>query len=222
MSQKLELISFKLCPFVQRAVIVLKHKNIDFDVTYIDLNDKPDWFNEISPLGQVPVLKVGDNDVLFESAVIQEYVDEITPPSLQPADPLIKAKNRAWINFGADIIFAMQGLVTAKDESASKEKMAVITHKLAQLEAQHSGAEYFNGGEFNMIDAAYAPLLMRLSFVKALTGTDLLAGCPKLAKWSATLLAMPAVQDSVVENLPMMYRGMIKHMDGYLATQLSD
>ena len=94
MSQKLELISFKLCPFVQRAVIVLKHKNIDFDITYIDLNDQPDWFKAISPLGQVPLLKVG-GEVLFESTVIQEYVDEVTPPSIQPADPLVKAKNRA-------------------------------------------------------------------------------------------------------------------------------
>ncbi|HHT00269.1 MAG TPA: glutathione S-transferase family protein, partial [Thiomicrospira sp.] len=63
MSAKLDLISFKLCPFVQRAVIVLKKKNIDFDITYIDLNNPPEWFKELSPLGQVPVLKVG-NDVL--------------------------------------------------------------------------------------------------------------------------------------------------------------
>jgi len=221
MSQKLELISFKLCPFVQRAVIVLKHKNIDFDITYIDLNDQPDWFKAISPLGQVPVLKVGD-EVLFESAVIQEYVDEVTPPSMQPADPLVKAKNRAWINFGSDIIFAMHGLVMAKDEEAANEKMAVITQKLSQLEAQHSGGDYFNGSEFNMIDAAFAPMLMRLCFIKTLTGVDLLGDCPKMQNWTEVLLEMPAVQQSVVENLMMMYKGMVKHMDGYLATKLID
>lgn len=219
MSQKLELISFKLCPFVQRAVIVLKHKNIDFDITYIDLNDQPEWFKAISPLGQVPVLKVGD-EVLFESSVIQEYVDEITPPSIQPTDPLVKAKNRAWINFGSDIIFAMQGLVMAKEQAVVDEKTAVITQKLAQLEAQHSGGTYFNGDDFNMIDAAYAPMLMRLCFIKTLTGTDLLADCPKLANWTEVLLEMPAVQQSVVENLMMMYKGMLKHMDGVLATKL--
>jgi hypothetical protein len=56
----LHLISFKTCPFVQRAVITLKHKNIDFDITYIDLAEPPDWFLEMSPLGKVPVLKVDD------------------------------------------------------------------------------------------------------------------------------------------------------------------
>ncbi len=60
----LHLISFKTCPFVQRAVITLKHKNIDFDITYIDLADPPDWFLEISPLEKVPVLKV-DDEILF-------------------------------------------------------------------------------------------------------------------------------------------------------------
>jgi len=220
MSKKLELISFKLCPFVQRAVIVLKHKNIDFDVTYIDLNDKPDWFDKISPLGQVPVLKVGEDDVLFESSVIQEYVDEITPPSLQPADLLVKAKNRAWINFGSDILFAMHGMVMTKDEAVFNEKQSVILKKLGQIEAVHSGGAYFNGREFNMIDAAFAPMLMRLCFIKTLTGTDLLADCPKLQQWTEILLEMPAVQQSVVEDLMMMYKGMIKHMDGVLTSKL--
>lgn len=219
MSHTLELISFKLCPFVQRAVIVLKQKQVDFDITYIDLNNPPEWFKAISPLGQVPVLKVGD-DVLFESSVIQEYVDEITPPSLQPSDSLLKAKNRAWISFGSDILFAMHALITTKDEAVFEEKQALIQQKLSQLEAQHSGGSYFNGEEFNMIDAAYAPMLMRLCFIKNLTGLDLLEKCPKLSRWSEVLLAMPCVQESVVEDLMSMYKGMIKKMDGLLAASL--
>ena len=221
MSQKLELISFKLCPFVQRAVIVLNEKNIDFDITYIDLNDQPDWFKEISPLGQVPVLKVGD-EVLFESSVIQEYVDEVTPPSLQPEDPLVKAKNRAWISFGGDIIMAMHGMMTSKEEAVSNEKRQVVEQKLKQLEAQHSGAKFFNGDDFNMIDAAYAPLLMRLDYINKMTGVEVLADMPKLKAWQQNLLAMSSVQDSVVPELPMMYKGMVKHMDGYMATKLTD
>lgn len=219
MSQSLELISFKLCPFVQRAVIVLKKKNIDFDITYIDLNNPPEWFKDVSPLGQVPVLKVGD-EVLFESSVIQEYVDEITSPSLQPADPLIKAKNRSWISFGGDILMALHPMVTNKEESISNEKKSLVLQKLAQLETVHSGGEFFNGETFNMIDAAYAPMFMRMDFIKTLTDVDLLANTPKLAKWSKNLLAMDCVKESVVPELPMMYKGMVKHMDGYLATLL--
>lgn len=219
MSQKLELISFKLCPFVQRAVIVLKKKAVDFDITYIDLNNPPEWFKDVSPLGQVPVLKVGD-DVLFESFVIQEYVDEITPPSLQPVDPLLKAKNRAWSSFGGDILMAIHPMVTTKEEAVFNEKRTVVLQKLKQLEGIHSGGSFFNGSDFNMIDAAYAPMFMRMDFVKCLTNIDLLADTPKLSKWSNNLLALECVKQSVVPALPEMYKSMVKHMDGYLASLL--
>ncbi len=219
MLKKLELISFKLCPFVQRAVIVLKQKHVDFDITYIDLNEPPEWFKKISPLGQVPVLKVGD-EVLFESSVIQEYVDEITPPSLQPSDPLIKAKNRAWISFGGDILMAMHAMMTCQEKSVSDEKREFVLNKLHQLETQHSGGDFFNGDQFNMIDAAYAPMLMRLAFIKDLTGIDLLNDTPKLARWSENLMSLDCVKDSVLPELPMMYQGMIKNMNGYMASQI--
>lgn len=217
---KLELISFKLCPFVQRAIIVLKNKKIDFDITYIDIGNPPEWFKKLSPLGQVPILKVGD-EVLFESSVIQEYVDEVTPPSLHPTDPLIKAKNRAWMSFGGDILMLMHGLVAAKDEAGVTEKQDAIKQKLSQLEVVHSGLDFFNGDSFNVIDAAYAPMMMRLDFIKQDTGIDLLQDFPKLAKWSEILLERPCVKSSVVPELPDIYRGMIQHFEGFLSKKLT-
>ncbi len=96
----LELISFNVCPFVQRSVITLIHKNCDYKITFIDLSNPPGWFLEISPLGKVPVLKVDGKEVLFESAVINEFIDDVTPGTLKPSDPLTLAKNRAWIEYG--------------------------------------------------------------------------------------------------------------------------
>ncbi|WP_319379749.1 glutathione S-transferase family protein [Thiomicrorhabdus sp.] len=218
---KLELISFKLCPFVQRAVIVLKYKGIDFDITYIDLNEPPEWFKAISPLGQVPVLKV-DGEVLFESAVIQEFVDEITPPSLHPQDPLIKAKHRAWMSFSSDIIFASHGMVTAQSEEEFIEKQLAVKGKLTRLEGVHSGGDYFAGEQLHLIDTTIAPLFMRLDFIKQLTGVDLLESLPKMQQWSKALLAMSAVRESVVPDLMAMYRMMVVKMDGVLASKLND
>jgi len=60
-------------------VITLNHKNCDYDIIFIGLRNLPDWFLEISPLGKVPVLKVDDNEVLFESAVINKFIDDVTP-----------------------------------------------------------------------------------------------------------------------------------------------
>ena len=63
MPEKFHLISSVTCPWVQRSVITMRAKGIKFDVTYINLREKPDWFLEISPHGKVPVLKVDDVEI---------------------------------------------------------------------------------------------------------------------------------------------------------------
>src|SRR5881394_2023473 len=95
MSNPLTLVSFDLCPYVQRAAIVLAEKGLPFERIDVDLANKPAWFKAISPLGKVPLLKVGD-EVLFESAVIVEYLEETLDPALHPADPLGRARHRGW------------------------------------------------------------------------------------------------------------------------------
>lgn len=218
---KLELISFKLCPFVQRTVITLLHKDVPYTITYIDLNNPPEWFASVSPLGKVPVLKVDDETVLFESAVIQEYVDEITPPPLMPQAPLTKAKNRAWISFGGEVVMAMQAMVKAdeSDFDAASKKLKGLLQRVAEV---HSGGQWFNGTDFALIDAAYAPIFMRLHLIKENCGVDLLADQPVLAAWSEHLLALPSVQHSVVEEFPKLYRMMLKKMGGWLGAQFAD
>ncbi len=108
-----KLISFPLCPYVQRALIVLAEKNVPFERVDIDLANKPDWFLKLSPLGKVPVLQADDN-VLFESQVIAEYLDEVTQGSLHPTDPLQKAKHRAWIEFASQTLATLWGYIPPK------------------------------------------------------------------------------------------------------------
>ena len=84
----LKLISHKLCPYVQRAVIALTEKGVAFERIDIDLANKPDWFLKISPLGKTPVLLVGDT-AIFECAVILEYLEETQPRPLHPANALV-------------------------------------------------------------------------------------------------------------------------------------
>ena len=92
----LKLISHKLCPYVQRAVIALTEKGVEFERVDIDLANKPDWFVKISPLGKTPVLLVGDVPI-FESAVILEYLEETQAKPLHPAAPLRRAEHRGRI-----------------------------------------------------------------------------------------------------------------------------
>src|SRR3982751_1822215 len=113
--QELTLISHKLCPYVQRAVIALTEKGVPFERIDIDLANKPDWFLKVSPLGKTPVLLVGDH-AIFESAVILEYLEETQPKPLHPADALRRAEHRAYIEYGSAVLNDIAGLYSAPDE----------------------------------------------------------------------------------------------------------
>ena len=93
------LVSFKTCPWVQRAAIVLREKNIVFEFRHIDPDNRPDWFLAVSPHKKVPVLRIDEKVSLFESNAIAEYLDETTEPRLHPNDPVLRAINRAWTDY---------------------------------------------------------------------------------------------------------------------------
>lgn len=214
------LISFALCPFVQRSVITMLHKQIDFEIKYIDLANKPDWFLSISPFGKVPVLQVGDT-VLFESAVINEYLDETNPPSLHPADPLKRAHNRAWIEFGASALFDAYYMGLAKDAESMEKHRAALRGKLEKLEHQLDQPPYFNGTNFSLVDAALAPLYMRLEMMNEWFPQQLLDSLPKTSLWKEALLTNAYVQKSVLDDFKEQYYNSLKTMDGHYATLMS-
>ncbi len=218
---ELELISFKICPFVQRSVITLNYKEVPYRITYIDLGDPPAWFHEISPFGKVPLLKVDDREVLFESAVINEFVDEITPPLLQPTDPLKKALNRAWIEFGSECLMTQFQMLLAKDQEAFDGKREDLRGKLARIEELLGEGPYFNGPGLSLVDAAYAPLFMRLNLLKEKGIVDDAFYGPGSRQWSDVLLSLSAVKESVVEDFEELFFAHVKELGGFAARKLS-
>jgi glutathione S-transferase len=195
----IELISFNLCPFVQRSVITLLKKGIDFKITYIDLADKPDWFLKISPLGKVPVVRYGE-DVLFESAVINEFLDEISPSTIMPTDSLQKAKDRGWIEYSSQVIMS-QYLATVAGDQAEYEKQAdALDKQLARLENMINHDEFFGGPAFSLVDSSIAPLFTRFEILKNHYDLDFLKDYPKLTKLGEKYLQLDYVKQSVVED----------------------
>ena len=197
---KLTLISFNLCPYVQRSCITLIEKGVPYDIEYVDLYDKPDWFQQISPLGNVPILKV-DDKVLFESAVITEYLDEIAEPRMHPEEPLERAYHRAWIELISAGLVNTYNLMVAKDEDAARAAANSVREKLARLAAQLGEGPYFSGAHFSLVDAAAAPMFQRLQWCENIRSLQIFDGHPKLATWRDTLLARPSVQNSVLPNI---------------------
>ncbi|WP_085581609.1 glutathione S-transferase family protein [Thalassospira mesophila] len=197
-SNKPELISFDLCPFVQRSVITLLEKNVEFDLTYIDLANKPDWFLEISPLGKVPVLRE-KGQVLFESAVINEYLDEVNPPSLHPADPFKKAQNRAWVEVGGNqLMHSFRMMMAETREDYETHRDALI--KGFRMVENQVGGTFFNGEHFSLVDTAWAPVFTRLLIIEEVLGEDYLPSYPKIRAWANALVARDSVINSVREG----------------------
>src|SRR5262249_9113607 len=143
MAVPLKLVSHKLCPYVQRAVIALTEKGVPFERIDIDLANKPDWFLPISPLGKTPVLLVADH-MFIESAVILEYREERQPTPLHPANALHRAEHRAFIEYGSAVLNDIAGLYAAPDEAAFKAKAAQLSQRFARLETRVSGP-WFDG-----------------------------------------------------------------------------
>lgn len=216
-SSKLELISHSLCPYVQRAVITLLEKEIPHDRTYIDLASKPDWFRQISPMGKVPLLKVG-NEVLFESAVICEYLDEITPGSLHPTDPLEKAKHRSWIEFGSSILNVIAGFYNAKTEEAFEQKYRDLADKFVWIERHWQGGSYFSGDVFSLVDAVYGPIFRYFDTFDAIGDFNVFVDTPNIRTWRQTLEVRPSIQGAVVENYPHLLLSFLKQRNSYLST----
>jgi glutathione S-transferase len=215
---KLELISFPICPFVQRSVITLLEKEADYQVTYIDLADKPDWFLKISPLGKVPVVRVDDSDVIFESAVINEFINEVTPGDLHPQDPVARAHNRAWIAFAETLLFDQYRLMMAEDAKAFEEQWYDAEHRLAKLDQALTGP-LFNGEGFSLVDAAVAPLLQRYALVDEIMGLPDYADFANLQRWWQALSQRPAVPGSVPADFSDQVRTYFREKDSHFGRQ---
>lgn len=215
-----ELVGSKLCPFVQRSVITLLHKQVKFCIRYVDLSEPPEWFLDLSPTKKVPLLVVDGGNVIYESAVINELIDELTPARLHPDDPIQRARNRSWIEFGSNCLVDTLHMTTAETEEAFRDVVSAHKTKLEILEAELNEGLFFNGADFSLVDAAYAPLFVRLALIDRLLPVFDRKALPKVAQWSDRLLALPSVINSVVPDFPKLYEALIWKRQGYLSHSL--
>lgn len=220
MTTSLKLISHKLCPYVQRAVIALKEKGVPFEQIDIDLADKPDWFLELSPLGKVPVLVVTTDRgkvAVFESNVICEYIEETQGGAkLHPADALTRAEHRAWMEFGSAILGDLWGLETTTDPATFESKRLAVAAKFARIEAALGAGPYFAGNAFSLVDAVFAPIFRYFDLFDELTEHGIFRDLLKVQAWRAGLAQRPSVRTAVGADYPQLLRAFLVRHDAHL------
>ena len=217
------LVSFKTCPWVQRAAIVLREKGVAFELRHIDRDNRPDWFLAISPHKKVPVLSIDNKVSLFESNAIAEYLDETIEPRLHPDDPVQRAINRAWTDFLPTFSEMVTGQAYADDEVAYKDSIAKIPLAFEKLEgALKTQGPFFNGSKYSLVDAAYAPFLQRYFYLDRVKPLGVIEKFPRVKAWADALLKRPSTHSFPEAEFEQLYRLNVKLRKKYLSQFIAD
>lgn len=208
MSAKLTLVSHKLCPYVQRAAIVLAEKGVEFERVDIELADKPDWFLRISPLGKTPVLLV-QGQPIFESAVICEYLDETVAPRLHPQEAFDRARHRGWMEFGSSVLNAIGALYNAKDEASLAAQVADVRGRFEQIEQELAAGPYFAGERFTLVDAVFGPVFRYFEVIEQAHEFGFFERTPRVRAWRVALHERPSVRSAASADYPMLLRAFL-------------
>jgi len=220
MSTSITLVSHHLCPYVQRAAIVLTEKQVPFERIYVDLSNKPDWFKALSPLGKVPVLKVdsgGTQAALFESAVILEYLEETQGDPLHPGDPLERAAHRGWIAFGSTILNDIGSLYSVPQATMFNELITLLRDRFQRLETVLGAGPYFDGERFSLVDAVFGPVFRYFDVFDQIHPLGIFTRTPKVAAWRAALAERPSVRTAVPEHYETLLQEFLKGRGSYLS-----
>jgi glutathione S-transferase len=214
------LVSFETCPWVQRSAIVLREKNIEFELRHIQSDNRPDWFLAISPHKKVPVLRIDDKFSLFESNAINEYLDETIEPRLHPADPIERAINRAWTDYVPTFASTVTGCAYADSEEECNKAVAGIPVPFERLEKaleKQGSGPFFNGAQYSLVDAAYAPFLQRYFFLDRVSPLGQIENYPRLKAWGEALMQRPSTHSFPPAEFEAMYREGLRRRNKWLS-----
>ncbi|NWS95025.1 GSTO1 transferase, partial [Mionectes macconnelli] len=197
---RLRLYGMRFCPFAQRTRLVLRAKGISYEIININLKNKPDWFFEKNPSGLVPVLETSKGQLIWESPITCEYLDEAFPEKkLMPSDPYERARQKMILEDFSKIISLVSKLVTAVREGQDTTAVkAEITEKLLKFEELLSKCNtvFFGGNSISMLDYMIWPWFERLETFQL---EDALNHAPKLQRWMEAMKKDPAVKATMTD-----------------------
>ena len=159
MKKPITLSSHALCPYVQRIAIALVEKGVAHERRVVDLGNKPQWFLEISPL-------------------------ETQPNPLHPTDLVERARHRAWVVFGAEVLDTIAGFYSARDAVTFEAKRAALRRHFEILEGHLSAGPWFAGADFSLVDVAFGPVFRYFDVFNVIDNFEFFEGLTKVQAWS--------------------------------------
>ncbi|NMG28708.1 glutathione S-transferase N-terminal domain-containing protein [Aromatoleum evansii] len=189
-------------PFSHRCRIVLFEKGMDFEVIDVDLYNKPEDIAVINPYNRVPVL-VDRDLILYESNIINEYIDERFPhPQLMPPDPIMRARARQLLHTFEHELFSHIEALEKNQKGTVEKSRAHVRDQLVQLAPIFTKQKFMLGDEFSMLDVAIAPLLWRLEHY----GIELPKAAANLQKYAERIFSRQGFIDALTPSEKVMRR----------------
>ena len=200
--------------------MLMIEKEIPFELTEVDLRNKPDWFLAVSPYGKVPVI-VDDGQTIYESAIINEYLDEkYKSIPMMPEEPVERAKARIWMDYCTNkyLTLSRKLLVDHGNEELQTENKKKMEESLIYIEKEcfekNANGPFWLGNNISLVDLHYAPFFERFGAFKELFGVEWPEECIKISDWWSAVQKRDSYKITVLptEEHVDLYRSIMQNM----------
>jgi len=200
----MKLLSSLASPYTRKVRIVLAEKKIECELVPVDVNPAENPVNSHNPLGKIPTLLLDDGSALYDSRVIAEFLDSVSPISrLIPDATRDRVAVRRWEALAdgvldAGLLVRYESLRDKKEQSKawSDKQLARMHRGMAQMAGDLGERPWCHADRYSLADIALGCCLGWLDFRKP-GGVDWFAEYAGLAKQYAKLMERTAFADTV-------------------------
>jgi glutathione S-transferase len=190
-------------PYTRKVRIVLAEKKIDCDFETVDVNPPENPVNALNPLGKVPTLVLDEGTALYDSRVIVEFLDNVSPYSrLIPDDNRERVAVRRWEaladgSLDAGLLVRYESLRPKKEQSKAwaDKQTGKLQRGLATIAAELGDKPWCHGDRYTLADIAVGCCLGWVEFRRP-AGIDWRSEYPSLDRFYDKLMERPAFADT--------------------------
>jgi len=191
-------------PYVRKVRIVAAEKGLPIDYVVERPNVPGSRIPLLNPLGKIPVLELDSGEVLYDSAVIGDYLDGLKPePRLVPADFAGRIAVKRWEALGdglAEIAVTISHDLGPMNDPEKRAAWMPRQHDklqrvLAYYQQNLHGQIWLHGGEFGLADICAGYALFYLDQV--LAAVDWRSRYPGLSSYAERLAARTSFRSTV-------------------------
>jgi glutathione S-transferase len=198
----MKLLASLASPYTRKVRVVLAEKKIECELELADVNPVDNPVNPHNPLGKIPTLILDDGTALYDSRVIVEYLDNVSPISrLIPDNNRDRSAVRRWEALAdgvldAGLLWRYESLRDKKEQSGAWQgkQLARMRRGMEQL-AKEIGA-FCHGERYSLADIAVGCCLGWLDFRKP-GAVDWRAEYEPVSRHYDKMMERPAFADTV-------------------------